>query len=73
MSHHYIESLSVADNDAFMFPGDLNRMHRINKEVYVNPESRDRRWPPGSVGRIGGGGGLTPRGISGSPTLTGTL
>ncbi|CDQ81512.1 unnamed protein product [Oncorhynchus mykiss] len=33
---------------------DLNRMHRINKEVYVNPESRDRRWPPGSVGRIGG-------------------
>ncbi|XP_035597814.1 centrosome and spindle pole-associated protein 1 isoform X2 [Oncorhynchus keta] len=44
---------------------DLNRMHRINKEVYVNPESRDRRWPPGSVGRIGGGGVLTPRGISG--------
>ncbi|XP_014014977.2 centrosome and spindle pole-associated protein 1 isoform X3 [Salmo salar] len=44
---------------------DLNRMHRINKEVYVNPESRDRRWPQGSVGRIGGGGGLTPRGISG--------
>ncbi|KAK6293132.1 hypothetical protein J4Q44_G00366330 [Coregonus suidteri] len=44
---------------------DLNRMHRTNKEAYVNPESRDRRWPQGSVGRIGGGGGPTPRGISG--------